>query len=166
MSLWHNRLTCVFEIAFFTTILFFRIGKPCSTLWSPLSRFFLTMDPRRFMIMVDIFMFLEIFYIRSYWFVTFRSLILYWSLILCEYQLWRSSEPWWTTRAPLLRNVEKWGNFKKYENANFFKAKHFLFRFLKFLNFWKCYSFLKYLCFWLCQQQAGVFTKILINYEF
>ena len=66
-----------------------------------------TLDPRRFMIMVDIFMFLVIFYIMSDWFVTFRCFILYWSLIFGEYQPWCSTKPWLTTSVTLHQNVEK-----------------------------------------------------------
>ena len=70
-----------------------------------------TLGPRRFMIMVDIFMFLVIFYIRSYWFVTFRSFISYWSLIFCEYQPPCSTEPLLTTGVTLRQNVEKMMKF-------------------------------------------------------
>ena len=52
-----------------------------------------TLAPRRFMIMVDIFMFLVILYFMSYWFGTLEPFISYWSLISCEYQLWWSSKP-------------------------------------------------------------------------
>ena len=51
-----------------------------------------TLAPR-FVIMIDIFMFLVTFYIMSYWFVTFRCFTLYWSLIFCEYQLPSSTKP-------------------------------------------------------------------------
>ena len=71
-----------------------------------------TLAPRRFMIMVDIFMFLVTFHIRSYWFVTFRSFILYWSLIFCEFQLLSSTKPRLTTSRCLRQNVEKWWNFR------------------------------------------------------
>jgi hypothetical protein len=66
-----------------------------------------SLDPRRFMILVDIFMFLVIFCIMSYWFVTFRSFILYWSLILCEYQLSSSTKPSFSTPGRVHQNVEK-----------------------------------------------------------
>ena len=71
-----------------------------------------SLAPRRFMIMVDIFMFLVKFHIRSYWFVTFRSFILYWSWILCEFQLPSSTKPRLTTSRCLRQNVEKWWNFR------------------------------------------------------
>ena len=58
------------------------------------------------------FMFLVIFYIRSYWFVTFRSFILYWSLNFCEFQLLSSTKPRLTTSRCLRQNVEKWWNFR------------------------------------------------------
>ena len=72
-----------------------------------------TLAPRRFMIMVDIFMFLMIFRIRSYWFVTFISFISYRSLILCDYQLPSSTEPLSTTGVTLRRNDEKMMKFSK-----------------------------------------------------
>ena len=52
-----------------------------------------TLAPRRSIILVDIFMFLETFCIMSYWFGTLEPFISYWSLISCEYQLWWSSKP-------------------------------------------------------------------------
>ena len=57
----------------------------------------MTLDPRRSIILVDIFMFFLIFYIRSYWFVTFRPSILYWSWISCKFQLPCSTKPLLTT---------------------------------------------------------------------
>ena len=67
----------------------------------------LTMDPRRCVILVDIFMFLVIFCITSYWFVALRSFLLYWSLIFREYQLSCSTKPLLTTLGRAHQNVEK-----------------------------------------------------------
>ena len=79
----------------------------------------LTIDPQRSVILVDILMFLKIFHIRSYWFVTFRPFILYWSLILCEYQLWRSMKPLFSTPGRARKNVEKMMKF-----LNFHEKSH------------------------------------------
>ena len=76
-----------------------------------------TLAPRRFMIMVDIFMFL----VRSYWFVTFRSSILYWSLISCEYQLWRSIKPRLTNQRASSRKC--WENDEIFEFRRKFLLK-------------------------------------------
>ena len=106
---------------------------------------------------------LVIFHTRSYWFVTFRSFISYWSLILCDYQLPCSTKPLLTTGVTLRQNVKKmmiffknmkfWilesktfpfakiSKFEKVWNSQniwkfqFFKAKHFPFR--KISNFGK-----------------------------
>ena len=97
------------------------------------------MDSRRFVILFDIFIFLVIFHTRSYWFVTFRSFISYWSLILCEYQLWCSIKPWWTTPGPPHQNVEKTKNM----GISFFQSKTFSFekfRNILFENFIFCTS--------------------------
>ena len=88
-----------------------------------------TLVPRRFVIMVDIFMFLVILYIRSYWFVTFRSFISYWSLILCEYRLPCFIKPLFSTGLPPFQNVEKMMIFRifmKIRNKNFWISE-FLF---------------------------------------
>ena len=53
------------------------------------------------------FMILVNFCIMSYWFVTFRSFISYWRLILCEYQPPCSMKPLFSTRPPLQQNVEQ-----------------------------------------------------------
>ena len=80
-----------------------------------------SLDPRRFVILVDIFMFLVIFYIRSSWFVTFRSFILYWSLTLWEYQLWWSIKPLFSTPLPPHQNVDKIMKFSNFhENSEYF----------------------------------------------
>jgi hypothetical protein len=100
-----------------------------------------TMDPRRSVILVDIFMFLVIFHIRSYWFVTFRSFISYWSLILCEYQLWWSMKPLFSTPGRVGQNVEKWWKFSKNMKKSIFQSKTSPFQ--EFPNF----SFLKILLF-------------------
>ena len=92
-----------------------------------------SLDPRRSVIFVDIFMFLVIFHIRSYWFVTFRSFISYWSLILCDYQLPCSIKPLFWTSPSLFQNVEKWWNFQKIWTFQIPKAKPFLFK--NFQNF-------------------------------
>ena len=77
----------------------------------------LNLDPRRFVILVDIFMFLVIFHIRSYWFVTFRCFILYWSWIFCEFQLSSSIKALFWTGPSLFQNVEKMMKFSNfYEN--------------------------------------------------
>ena len=103
----------------------------------------LTMDPQRSAILVEIFMFLVISYIRSYWFVTFKSLILYWSWILCEYQLPCSIKFFFSTLGWIYQNVEKWWFFQKIWKIQFSKAKPFLFRNLKTYFFGKLYFHLK-----------------------
>ena len=89
-------------------------------------------------------------YIMSYWFVTFRSFILYWRLILCDYQLPSSTKPLLTTELPLRQNVEKMMKFPKQNIFQFFKAKRFLFRKFKIFKFLKISFFWKCSCFQLC----------------
>ena len=76
-----------------------------------------TLDPRRSVILVDIFMFLVIFYSMSYWFGTLEPFISYWSLISCEYPLWWSSKPRLTNQRAspqkMLEKMMKFSNLTK-----------------------------------------------------
>ena len=76
--------------------------------------------PRRSMILVDFFMFLMIFCIMSYWFVTFRCFILYWRWIPCDFQLSSSIKPLFWTGPSLFRNVEKMIKFSNFDE-NFYQ---------------------------------------------
>ena len=62
-----------------------------------------------------------IFYIMSYWFVTFRCFILYWSSIFCEYQLPSSTKPLLTTALPPRQNVEKMMKFSNFDENSYQK---------------------------------------------
>ena len=82
-----------------------------------------TLDPRRSVILVDIFMFLVIFYIMSYWFGTLEPFISYWSLISCEYQLWWSSKPRLTNQSASTQKC--WKNDEIFEFQRKFVSKTF-----------------------------------------
>ena len=73
----------------------------------------LSLDPRRFMIVVDILGFLVIFYIRSYWFGTLEDFISYWISISCEHQLWWSSKPRLTNQRASTQKC--WKNDENFE---------------------------------------------------
>ena len=80
-----------------------------------------TLAPRRFVIMVDIFMFLVIFHIRSYWFGAMKPFISYWRLISCEYQLLCSTKPWLTTTVCVCQKC--WKNNQIFEFQRKFLSK-------------------------------------------
>ena len=100
-----------------------------------------TLAPRRFVIMVDFFMFLMIFYIMSYWFVTFRCYILYWSLTFCEYQLPSSTKPLLTTALPPRQNVEKMMKISKNMKISIFQSKTFPFQEIYNFHFFENFIF-------------------------